>query len=183
MNKSSLRSLSSPRIPHGRGLFCVVSAALNSPASISPTTQAQKGAACNSESATRRRCTATVGRAHANALAVCKFGQLIALHCATAAGEIIITVDEADFNAACRGPRDHNGNPFTAPVEHIKPADLPPPPDRPKWRRKRSPEYVAAMQRILAVYEQSDLPVGAIKAACAREGMTVANFHAWRTSL
>lgn len=55
-----------------------------------------------------------IQREHAQALSVATAGELVALHCHTASGTIVVTVPLVVFQAAARGERDGNGRPWPA---------------------------------------------------------------------
>lgn len=65
-----------------------------------------------SPSRARTRCTDLRGTFDAGALDVCRVGDLVALHLATAQGRFVFRLDEITFVQAVRGPRDSNGQPF-----------------------------------------------------------------------
>lgn len=68
-----------------------------------------------SAAVSRRRVTDVVGRLHAQALDVTTAGELVALHCHTAKGTVVVTVAMPVFATAARGPRDGNGRPWPEP--------------------------------------------------------------------
>lgn len=69
-------------------------------------------AAPNSISNARPNVTATIARHVAVAVDVCRAGDLVALHLHTTRGTVTVTIGEAAFVAAARGPVDSNGNPW-----------------------------------------------------------------------
>lgn len=114
-----------------------------------------------------RRVTDVVQRAHAQALDVTAAGDLVALHCRTSRGTVVVTVALVDFLAAARGPRDANGRPW--PVSR-RTADLPAAPEpasaytppsptgkitRAKLTPERQARIDAAARRIIASGEKA----------------------------
>ena len=64
-------------------------------------------------------CTRVAGVFVAGEVAACRADGIVALHISTPAGRFIFRVQEKMFVRACRGPVDHNGNPFRT-LEEIK---------------------------------------------------------------
>lgn len=159
-------------------------AGLKATASLTPQSQPEKPAERNSVS---RGCTRVIGCDHATAIAVCKAGPFVAFHFQTALGERIITAPESEFQK-CRAAKDHNGNPFSAPVEHITAADLPPP--APKVRRAPrkfalTPAREAAFQRVHAIATNPATEGRrdrGVAAACRREGLALHHYYHWLTT-
>ena len=59
-----------------------------------------------------RKCTEVIGRFHAGSLDVCREGAIVALHMATPAGVLVVTLDEREFVTKARGRADYHGHPF-----------------------------------------------------------------------
>jgi hypothetical protein len=55
--------------------------------------------------------------------AVCRAGQLVALHFGTASGRVVVTVPAKDFTLSCRGPLDTNRNPLPNPEDFDEPRE------------------------------------------------------------
>ena len=66
----------------------------------------------HAETRSRPNCTALAGAFDAGEIAVCRASGLVALHFSTPSGRFIFRVLEKSFVRACRGPHDHNGQPF-----------------------------------------------------------------------
>lgn len=134
-----------------------------------------------------RNCTRIIERVQATGLAVCRAGPVVALHVATLTGEVIITVAEAVFVAAARGPRDHNGNPWrefaeinTAgdrPFAPILLADAAAVPVGRIIRQNSHPEALKHAAIELKKSGGSPLSYGAL---CAQAGCNYHGFVSWR---
>lgn len=74
-----------------------------------------------SPAASRSNVTAVICRHRAQALDVYHADGLVALHAHTNRGTVVITLEEVEFVAKARGPRDSNNNPFREP-KRIEPA-------------------------------------------------------------
>lgn len=66
----------------------------------------------HAQTSARPKVTDTIARHVAYAFDVCRAGSLVAMHCHTAHGGVIIHFDEAEFELKARGRRDSNGNPW-----------------------------------------------------------------------
>lgn len=136
-------------------------------------------------SSRKPNCTTVADRFHADAFEVCRAGSMVALHCYTRRGEIVLTVSEAEFLKTARGAKDSNGLPWRElqdpkQREQIILADVAAIEAK---KRVRAPRVCHVPQfELVEKQKQAGSPLS-YRILCDQAGVPEASFYSWRSRM